>query len=203
MIAATPVVWFSGDAPVQLLDFEVPARILPHVAGAARVIGTALLDHALRSIARSAGATAFDASWTAVEAGVALHAGMWPALFRPPSRGDLPNTRACGFVRAGHLGTTAPALSAELEAFLAEGNPPVVIALGSNLLAQLRRPRRRRGRSVQRDWAAMRDRTVDRPRDRELPDGTLVVPYATYHLLFPHAAALVIHGGAETAPANP
>jgi rhamnosyltransferase subunit B len=36
------------------------------------------------------------------------------------------------------------------------------------------------------------------PPPEMLPTGTLVVPYATYHLLFPRAVANVIHGGAGT-----
>lgn len=197
MITATPVCWFSGRAPVQFLDFELPASMLPMAVGAARAIGIALVDHTLRSIARTIGATSFDASYSAVEAGLALHAGMWPALLRPSSEGDLPNMRACGFVRAGHLGASASALPPELEAFLAEGDPPVVIALGSifslssdDLVADAAEACLDVGR---------RCVLVGRPpRERALPDGTCVVPYATYHLLFPRAAANIIHGGAGT-----
>lgn len=197
MIAATPVAWVAAHAPAQMLDFEIPASVLPTVVGAVRAITFGLIDNVLRSIARTAGATSFDTSFTAVEAGLALHAGMWPALLRPPSAGDLPSMRACGFVRAGHLGTIAPALSPELEAFLREGEPPVVIGLGSifslgsdDLVADTAEACLDVGRRCVLVGSA--------PRERELPEGTLVVPYAAYHLLFPRAAALVIHGGAGT-----
>ncbi|MBK6520655.1 MAG: glycosyltransferase family 1 protein [Polyangiaceae bacterium] len=197
MIAATPLHWLTRHAPVQFLDFELPASLLPTVMGATRSIGIALLDHALRSVARTAGATTIDPSYSAVEAKVALHAGMWPALMRPPSRGDLPNMRACGFVRAGHLGTSAPDLSPDLDAFLAAGEPPVVIALGSifslssdALVADAADACADLGRRCVLVGPA--------PRERALPEGTCVVPYATYHELFPRAAAIVTHGGAGT-----
>jgi rhamnosyltransferase subunit B len=197
MIAATQISWITRRAPLQCLDFPIPDRILPHAVGAVRAIAVWLADHWLRSVARTVGATAIDPSLTAIEANVDLHLGMWPELLRPPSAGDAANTRACGFARAGHLGTAAPGLSAELEAFLAAGRPPVVIALGSiyslgsdDLVADAAEACRELG-----------ERCVivgPAPRARALPAGTLVVPYATYHLLFPRALALVIHGGAGT-----
>lgn len=197
MIAATPLAWGGSHAPGQFLDFEIPERFLPLAAGATRAIFTTVIDYFLRSIGRTAGAIGFDASWTAVEKNVALHAGTWPTLLRPQSPGDLPNMRACGFVRAGHLGTTAPTLPDDLEAFLAAGDPPVVIALGSifsigsdDLVADAAHACHEIGRrSVVVGHA---------PRNRDLPPDTLVVPYATYHLLFPRSAASVIHGGAGT-----
>jgi UDP:flavonoid glycosyltransferase YjiC (YdhE family) len=197
MIAPTPLFWLAGHAPEQFLDFQVPRSVLPHVTGLTRAVAVGLADHKLRSVAREVGATSFDASMTAIEPYVALHAGMWPELLRPRSPGDDANQQACGFARAGHLGTAAPALSREIEAFLAAGPAPVVIALGSvfslgsdGLVADAAAACQEIGR---------RCLIVGRaPRDRELPEGTLVVPYATYHLLFSHAAAIVIHGGAGT-----
>lgn len=197
MITATPLFWASGDAPMQFVDVALPATILPLAARITRGLGVALLDHLLGSIARSVGATAIDPSYSAIEARLALHAGTWPELVRPSAATDLSNMRACGFVRAGHLGANTPTLPAPLEAFLDAGDPPVVIALGSIF-------------SLDSDAlvsdAAHACAEVERrcvlvgpaPRGRALPEGTLVVPYASYHLLFPRAAALIIHGGAGT-----
>jgi rhamnosyltransferase subunit B len=197
MVAATPLMWLSPHSPTQFLDLEIPASMLPWAIRAVRAVAVALIDHALRSIARSCGATSFDASYSGVARAVALHVGTWPTLMRAPAVDDLPNMRASGYVRAGHLGTSAPALSAELERFLATGDPPVVIALGSifsldsdDLVADAAEACVDVGR---------RCVVVGRaPRGRELPEGTLVVPYATYHLLFPRASAIVGHGGAGT-----
>ena len=197
MIAATPLGWFGGHAPTQFLDVEIPERWLPFVLDAVRAIGMLLIDQTVRSIARNAGAGVFDPSYSAIEKNVALHAGMWPTLMRPSSPGDLPNMRICGYTSAGHLGTAMPALSPELEAFLAAGKPPVVIALGSIFSLS--------SHALIADAAhacadlGQRCVVVGRPpRERPLPDGTLVVPYATYQRLFPRAAAIVIHGGAGT-----
>jgi UDP:flavonoid glycosyltransferase YjiC (YdhE family) len=197
MIAATQISWITRRAPLQCLDFAIPERLLPYAIGAIRGVAVGLADHWLRSLARTVGATSFDPSLTATEREVALHLGMWPELVRPRSDGDAPNTRACGFARAGHLGTAAPALSGELEAFLSAGSPPVVIALGSvyslgsdDLVADAADA-----------CADLGKRCVivgPAPRDRALPGGTYAVPYATYHLLFPRAAAVITHGGAGT-----
>ncbi len=197
MISATPVFWISGRTPAQFLDFRVPDRILPLVAGAVRTVAFFFTDHWLRSTARTVGATSIDASLTTIEKGLALNLGMWPELVRPRWPADLPNMHAVGFARAGHFGSVAPALSPELEAFLSAGPPPVVIGLGSifslgsdDLIADAADA-----------CAELGQRCVivgPPPKTRPLPEQTLAVPYATYHLLFPRATALVIHGGAGT-----
>jgi UDP-N-acetylglucosamine:LPS N-acetylglucosamine transferase len=197
MVTATPVTWMSARAPIQFLDFAVPEWLLPSLIGVTRTAAVFLADHWLRSVARTIGPTSFDASLSAIEAGLALHVGTWPSLLRPASEADAPNARACGFARVGHLGTSAPALSAELEAFLSAGPPPVVVGLGSIFSLG--------SDDVVADAAAacadLGKRCVivgPAPRSRDLPEGTLVVPYATYHLLFPRADAVIIHGGAGT-----
>ena len=197
MVSATPLFWLSSRAPAQFLDFELPAWLLPYAAGLSSALTMGLLDHGLRNLARTLGVTAFDASLTAIEAGLALHAGMWPELVRGPAVGDPPSRRACGFASAGRLGATTEALAPELESYLASGEPPVVIGLGSifslgsdALVADLAEA-----------CAALGRRSVVvglAPRGRALPPSTLVVPYAPYDLLFPRAAAVVIHGGAGT-----
>lgn len=197
MVSATPVFWVSGKAPMQMLDFAVPEWLLPTLVGLGRAAFLFLADDWLRSVARTTGPMSFDASLSAIEDGLALHLGTWPELLRPGSATDPSTWRACGFARVGHLGTTAPALSSELEAFLAAGAPPVVVGLGSIF-------------SFGADdvVAHVADACVELgkrcvivgpvPRERALPPNTLVVPYATYHLLFPRAEVVVIHGGAGT-----
>jgi rhamnosyltransferase subunit B len=197
MIAATPLCWLARRAPAQFLDQAVPARLLPWVAGATRALLIGAADHWLRSVARTVGATAIDGAHSSVEARLALQLGTWPELLRPRTDGDPPNAHAVGFMHAGHLGTTASALPEELEAFLAQGSPPVVIGLGSifslgsdDVVADAAEACAEIGRRCVVVGAA--------PRNRALPEGTLVVRYATYRLLFPRAAAIVIHGGAGT-----
>jgi rhamnosyltransferase subunit B len=197
MVSATPLVWLSKEAPAQFLDFELPAWMLPYAAGLTSAVAIGLLDHGLRSLARTLGVTAFDASLTAIEAQLALHAGMWPELVRGPAADDPPNRRACGFASAGRLGGNTPTLSPELESYLAVGEPPVVIGLGSifslgsdELVVDLAASCARIGRRCVVVGPA--------PRHGELPPSTFVVPYASYDLLFPRAAAVVIHGGAGT-----
>jgi len=197
MISATPLTWVTSRAPAQFLDFAIPSRLLPYAAGAVRSIAAGAIDRYLWSVARTVGATSFDPSMTAIERGVVLDLGMWSERLRPPSESDPPNKRACGFARAGHFGATSEALPLELEAFLRAGSAPVVVGLGSvyslgsdDLVAD-----------VAEACAELGERCVivgPEPRGRDLPGETLVVPYATYHLLFPRAKALVMHGGAGT-----
>ncbi len=197
MVSATPITWVTHRAPAQFLDFPLPARWLPYVAGAVRFFTAGAIDQYLWSVARTVGATSFDPSMTAIERGVVLDLGMWSEILRPPTPNDAANKRACGFARAGHFGATSERLPVELEAFLEGGGPPVVVGLGSvyslgsdDLVAD-----------VAEACCELGERCVivgPTPRGRDLPRGTLVVPYATYRLLFPRAKALVIHGGAGT-----
>jgi rhamnosyltransferase subunit B len=197
MISASPLFWLSQNAPQQFLDLEIPAWLLPHAAGVSSAITTGLIDHALRNLARRLGVTAFDPSLSAIEARLVLHAGMWPELLRAPASDDPPCRRACGFASGGQLGEGTPTLSNDLESFLRAGEAPVVIGLGSifslgsdQLVSDLADACAEIGR-----------RCVvvgPPPRDRPLPADTFVVPYAPYDLLFPRAAAVVIHGGAGT-----
>ncbi|HTJ81409.1 MAG TPA: glycosyltransferase [Polyangiaceae bacterium] len=197
MVSATPLFWVTGKAPMQCLDFAVPERLLPSLVGAGRAAFLFLADDWLRAVARTIGPMSFDASLSAIEAGLALHHGIWPELLRAASPVDPPVCRACGFARVGHLGTRAPALSPELEAFLSAGDPPIVIGLGSifsfgadDVVFDLANACVELGKRCVLVGPA--------PRARALPNETLVVPYAAYHLLFPRAEAVVIHGGAGT-----
>lgn len=197
MISATPVAWLSSTAAQQFLDVEIPSWILPHAAGLSSVIVMGLVDHGLRNFARTLGVTAFDPSLTAIEAQLLLHAGVWPELLRGPAAGDPPSRQACGFASAGRLGTGTPTLSQGLKDFLQAGEAPVVIGLGSifslgsdALVVDLAEACAELGRRCVVVGLA--------PRERPLPSDTFVVSYAPYDVLFPRAAAVVIHGGAGT-----
>jgi len=197
MISATPLSWLTRNAPMQFLDQRVPEWLLPSLAGATRSLLVWTVDRWLRKLARDVHASVDDPSMTTTERDLALHLGMWPTLLREPAESDLPNMHACGFARAGHLGGTQVELPAEVEAFLAAGSPPVVVGLGSafakvagTLLTAVAAACAELGR---------RCLVVGHPSDaRSFPGETLAVKYAPYHLVFPRAAANVIHGGAGT-----
>jgi UDP:flavonoid glycosyltransferase YjiC (YdhE family) len=197
MVTATPLFWSTGEAPMQFLDVELPRWLLPLAARGTHALFMGVTDQVLWSIARTVGANAIDPSYSALLSSVALHVGTWHELVRPPAPGDRPNMRTTGFIRAGHFGAGVATLPSELTRFLRAGPPPIVIALGSifsldsdALVADLAEASAHLGyRSVIVGPA---------PRGHALPKDTLVVPYASYHLLFPEAAALVIHGGAGT-----
>jgi rhamnosyltransferase subunit B len=197
MVSATPLSWLSKQAPMQFTDRALPQWLLPPLSGATRSLLAWTFDRWLRRLARALGTTASDPSMTGVERDLALHLGMWPSLLRDAAPGDLPNMRVCGFARAGQLGGESATLPAEVEAFLSSGPPPVVVGLGSafaiiagDLLTD-----------VAAACAALGHRclVVGHPSTTAtFPGDTLAVTYAPYHLVFPRAAAVVIHGGAGT-----
>jgi UDP:flavonoid glycosyltransferase YjiC (YdhE family) len=137
-----------------------------------------------------------DPTVAGIEKQVTLHVGTWSSQLRPVAAGDLPALRTCGFARAGQLGTRTE-VPPEVEAFLDAGPPPVVIGLGSvfsviggDILEELAMACAELGQ---------RCLIVGHPAGKTtFPGDTLAVPYAPYHLVFPRAAAVVIHCGAGT-----
>jgi UDP-N-acetylglucosamine:LPS N-acetylglucosamine transferase len=197
VVAATPVAWLDGRTPEQFLDHKLPEGILKPFLHVGHRLAITVVDQWLRSVARSVGATSIDPSLTAIRREAALHLGMWSALVRPASAFDAANQHVCGFARGGHLGTEARSLPDALESFLAAGPAPVVIGLGSifslgadDLIADAAEACLELGYRCVLVGAP--------PRKRTLPSSTLVVPYAAYHLLFPRAKVVVVHGGAGT-----
>ncbi len=196
MIGATPLAWMSRAAPMQFLDRRIPGWMLPALSGLTAWVVRKLAGNLLRGLARELQVTSIDPTITGVERAATLHLGMWSAAVRPPAGDDPPNTRMCGFARAGHLGARAEVPPA-VEAFLEAGPPPVVVGLGSAFSVI-------GGDTLEALAAAcaelgLRCLIVGHPAGKTSFSGdTLAVPYAPYHLVFPRALAVVIHSGAGT-----
>jgi UDP:flavonoid glycosyltransferase YjiC (YdhE family) len=122
---------------------------------------------------------------------------MFPDWFAEP-QADWPDQAIqLGFPIADRFGDTAT-LPPELEAFLADGPPPLVFTYGSAM---------RQGRSFFETAIALCRRMGRRgvllaPQAGQiptpLPDGVIQVPYAPLGALLPRSVALVHHGGVGT-----
>lgn len=197
LTTATPIAWASRRGPMQLFDRALPEWALPSVNGAARALANWVFGAELRSLARTLGVSARDASFAGTEAMASLHLGLWSPRVRAGADGDPPQSVVCGFARGGDLGATSRDLDPEIAAFLDAGAPPVVVGLGSvfsvgagELLEEIARACEMAGR---------RCLVVGHPSGTSRFSGdTLAVKYAPYHLVFPRAAAIVVHGGAGT-----
>ena len=121
-----------------------------------------------------------------------LNLGMWSHHFRGPCSDDPPSGVITGFPRYDGGGGLEP----ELERFLAEGEPPIVFAMGSAAHVSA-------GRFYEMAADACRELGVrgvlltgsveSVPRD--LPDGVRAFGYAPFGELFPRARVTVHHGG--------
>ncbi len=158
---------------------------------AERVVTDPLLNRALGPLRKRLGlpkAKRFMHWWHADGLSLAL----FPSWFAAAESGS--HVRHTGFP----LWTDSAALPPELEQFLAQGSPPVVITPGSG--------QRHAHRELSALIAAVQQlgrRGVVLTRFREhlpadLPDGVIHVPWAPLSTLLPRAAALVHHGGVGT-----
>jgi UDP:flavonoid glycosyltransferase YjiC (YdhE family) len=125
-----------------------------------------------------------------------LNLALFPELFAEPQADWPANTIACGF--ASYDGAAlAPDLKAELDAFLTQGEPPIVFTLGSSVAMDAG------------DFFATATAAATRLNHRAIlvtgQDSQLSVPatvkvfrYLPYSAVFPHAALNVHQGGIGT-----
>lgn len=126
-----------------------------------------------------------------------LNLGLWSPHYRAPAPGDPRGSVICGFpwFDAHHDHAHD---GAELEAFLAAGEPPIVFTLGTaavhlstRFFAHAAEAARRLGRRA----VLLIGRAEYADRARDLPPGVRAFTYAPFSTLLPRAAAVVHHGG--------
>lgn len=197
VVHATPLSWMSWQAPTIFTDTVPPAFLRPPVTAFIRKgLGIYLTRH-MRQLAQELGTTVEDPSFDGTEALAVAQLALWSPTLRGPVASDPANGTICGFVRASTIGGGGTArLSPEVEAFLADGPPPVVVGFGSiyaltpgPLLSDIAHACAALGR---------RCLVIGHRSDAVFPSNTLAVGYAPYDLIFPRAAAIVGHGGAGT-----
>ena len=193
MVHASPTMWMSWAAPMTFGDRTLP----PYLARPLTVGGRALLDwyvtRFLRPLARRLGTSLPDVSFRAFERMAARRLGLWSPVLRGPVAGDPPNGTICGFARGSGFGG---GLTPEVAAFLDAGPPPVVVGLGS-VFALVSGAVLTAVAEACAD-AGRRCLVVGHPSEAAFPSNTLAVRYAPYDVVFPRAAAVVVHGGAGT-----
>lgn len=125
-----------------------------------------------------------------------LNLALFPHLFAEPKADWPANTIACGF--AHYDGNAiAPQLKAELDAFLAQGEPPIVFTLGSSVAMDA-------GDFFARAAAAAtqlnRRAILVTGQDAQpaMPATVKTFRYLPYSVVFPHAAVNVHQGGIGT-----
>jgi len=125
-----------------------------------------------------------------------LNLALFPSLFAEPQADWPANTIACGFARYDGS-TVAPDLKAELDAFLAQGEPPIVFTLGSSVAMDAG------------DFFAKATAAATRLNRRailvtgqdpqsSMPATVKAFRYLPYSEVFPHAAVNVHQGGIGT-----
>jgi UDP:flavonoid glycosyltransferase YjiC (YdhE family) len=125
-----------------------------------------------------------------------LNLALFPSLFAEPQADWPANTITCGFAR--YDGTVvAPDLKAELDAFLAQGEPPIVFTLGSSVAMDAGDFFAKAAAAATRlNRRALLVTGQDPP--PALPAKVKAFRYLPYSEVFPHAAVNVHQGGIGT-----
>ena len=122
--------------------------------------------------------------------------GMFPDWYASPAGDWPPQMRLCGFPLTA--GGVDGGLSPELEAFLADGEPPIAVTFGTGMMqaARLFRVVAQACRILGRRAVFVTRHASQLP--RTLPPAVHHAPAAPFHLLFPRCAAVLHHGGVGT-----
>lgn len=153
------------------------------------------LDRPLRPILKEFGLPKDTPLFYELTRGGALNLGMWSPHFRGPCPGDPPNGVICGFPWHDRHGEQE-AVPEEVEAFLNDGEPPILFTLGTAAVhvagdfyehaAEACRILNRRGLLLV---------GPKRQPPRNMPKGTRAFEYVPFSAVMPRCAVNVHHGG--------
>ena len=191
VVTTTASAWLSRHQPMVFASWRAPRFVQAALTVALRTMGDALLRQVLRRLSIAIGAPVR----AAVMPDPDLNLGVWPEWFRPPAPDDPPRARMCGFVFDA---VDAPQpLPPDVEAFLANGDAPVVAGFGS--AASLHAVERYRAVAEACERLGRRCVLIGRSAAKVTPNrNLLVLASAPYARLFPAASAVVHHGGFGT-----
>ncbi len=191
IVTTTSSAWLSRHQPLVLGSWRAPRSVQGALTVALRSLVELVLRRALRRLAVDIGAPELPGVVPTAD----LNLGIWPEWFRPPAPDDPPRARMCGFV-FDTVDASQP-LSADLEAFLAAGDAPVVAGFGS--AASLHAADRYRGVAQACTQLGRRCVLIGASAEALAPTANvLVVPSAPYARVFPAASVVVHHGGFGT-----
>lgn len=192
-VSLAPISWFSSENPGYLGPQRAPYWLRRwSLKGPMRWVARAFFGRSLQSAFQEVGLSLSRDAFFSSVASCACNVGLWSPAWRADASDDPPNAWTYGFPRGSSL--LAP-LAPEIESFLAQGEAPVVMGLGSALPMLAPDLYREVWQACSR--LGQRAILVGGPADlvgsneREL----LVVPYAPYRSLFARAKVLIHHGG--------
>lgn len=194
VVAATPLSWLNPCAPMPLTPWPLPGIVNAALMLVLRTVTRVAMGRVLEKGAGQLGVGGVDCSYRGPERAPLLHAGMWSPLVRPAATGDPAGSVVCGSARASSFSGGDAALPSELASFIAAGKPPVVVALGS--IFSQGNPRLLNTIADAVHNLGERCIIVGHLPQRPVGDWVRVVGAAPYDQLFPHARAMMIHGGA-------
>jgi len=194
VVNLAPCWWYSRKDPSIYHPFDAPSWLLRLMASLPRLFVKRLLGGSLRSVCSEIGVPWRQDEYFAMLREAHLNLGLWSPAFRPAAGDDLENATICGFPwDDGDGSSLAPALTR----FLDSGSPPVVVGLGSSM--------RLVGDDLYREIAlACRDLGCRallvgaKPKAADGIQDVMTVPGVPYRHVFPHARAIVHHGGIGT-----
>ncbi len=195
-VSLAPISWLSSENPGYLGAQRAPYWFRRwSLKGPIRWLVRGILGRSLRSSFRDVGLSLSSDAYFSSASSCVCNIGLWSSAWRADAADDPANAWVYGFPRGVE---PMASLSPEIETFLAEGEAPVVMGLGSAL--PMLAP------SLYRDvWAACRalgQRAILVGGPPDLADAKerslLVVPFAPYRSLFPRAKVLIHHGGINT-----
>jgi len=194
----SPLLWLSRSDPVPTLQ-QRPGRVRALVARAVfpllHPLASLFMGRYMNRLRRIGDFPPSHESVLEEFRGGDVNLGLWSTHFRAATPHDPPRGRITGFPWYDRS-DVEPSLPADLEAFLAGGDPPVVFTLGTaavhmpgdfyQIAAEACRRLGCRGLLL----TGRRERA---PRD--LPPGVFAAGYAPFSLVLPRGAATVHHGG--------
>ncbi len=204
MAAAAPASWSSLDDPVMYSVMPDKDRYRPwliRLGNAAGSMATTLItDPPLNRIRKQLGLASTRRIMLERMFEGRLTLGLWSPSFRAPAGDDKPRSRICGFTwfdgRALPENVVVRNARQRLDRFLAAGEAPIVFTLGSfisrdaghfhDTAVQACRRLGRRGIVLSEQTSA------------DEKDGILRLGFLPHSRVFPHAAAIVHHGGLGT-----
>jgi UDP:flavonoid glycosyltransferase YjiC (YdhE family) len=195
IVNLAPCWWYSRADPSIYTALDGPRWLLRWFLFLPRLLVNHFIGGSLRAVCAELGVPHRRDVYFDMFRRADLNLALWSPAFRPSAGDDPAGAAICGFPFA--VASEGEGLEPALDRFLSDGEPPVVVGLGSSIKTL--------GHEVYRNVAlacrAGGSRALlvgARPDAAEGLPGVMAVPSAPFHLLFPRASAVVHHGGIGT-----
>jgi UDP:flavonoid glycosyltransferase YjiC (YdhE family) len=193
IVNLAPCWWYSRADPSSYSAFAGPRWLLRWFLFLPRLLVNHFIGRSLRAVCAELGVAHRREIYFDMFRQADLNLALWSPAFRPTASDDPARATICGFP----FGDGSGALDPALDRFFSDGEPPLVVGLGSSIKTL--------GDEVYRNLAlacsALGKRALlvgARPDAAAGLPGVLAVASAPFHLVFPRARAVVHHGGIGT-----